>query len=76
MPMINVDIPGELRIAVKRYALDNGITMRDAVQRALRALVGCAELQPSDNASETPATGDVAATDIGGDTPQGVSFED
>lgn len=50
MPMINVDVPLDVRTALKRWALDHDCTMRDAVELAIRRLTSC------DAPSDAPST--------------------
>lgn len=80
MAMLNVDVPDDMRAALKRYAFDKRITMRLAVQQALAAMLGVAAPQAGETVGESPASEPGAPADIGGDTRpapmQGVSFED
>lgn len=80
MPVVQCQVDSELHRAVKRYALDHGITMRVAVVRALAALVGAELPQAPETVSESPSGAPSESAEIGGSASvaplQGVSFDD
>jgi len=67
MPVLQCDVPPELRLAVKRYALDHDITMRDAMVLALQRLTSCAASDAVPELPQAPAvapeTGAAPASD-------------